>query len=702
MQVSQHGYLPPPRLVTTAVSDLLDKTTQDPFVAGFRDVYLYPKGDLTQATPLTELRQRLPEADWKALQEAPYQSADGLIRTSNYYLAPKTLDLMAAARGWDQAADGHPIADVVVIGAGPGGLATSYHLAQKGVQVLTLEGGFAGQAFSDGGAQTVHSIRTDRQQSSLIRTGNAAEDQVTSCGLPAGLGQIVAHARHGRESFAQATGHEILGVVEGAPDDGTLPTGRAELFEHFVEVADHLATGPDNSMLIEKAPVTSLKRQDGQFCLETARGHKVYARKVVMATGLVTPGGANSKMMPVLQQLADQNPERYVLLREDYDRVAHNEELHQALTGAPRSLILSDRLLGTPEVQLALRQLPAGAHVAMVGSGESAVKGALEVLSQNPSLKVDFFTKAPLEAAQVQIPTENVHPVVLEKAIDDRDFGRASLERFKNFGTPITPRTMIQLLELQAAGRMQIFEMGAYFDEKSVTLTPQADGTTEISFANPKVRDTLRQRRNDWAAQGLKTDLPVSSNVRMIISATGYNREELRHTPLVEQMLEQGLMEICSDPQQGLVGQPLTEGLVSSRCPDLACNTSAALTTAADSAIPGMAVRGRRLAEFLASQLPSRPLPLQPAPAAEPGLNYASDFSQQDFREIAKYRGLSPQWVASADLRNPEQQNLRTFPDPDRFLRELANSEGDGLSVAEQITLNSARSLIQRLGDATL
>lgn len=698
MQIHRVGPATFPRLATAALTDLVPENPTDAYVAAVRDVYLYPKSEARQATPLTELRQQLPEKDWKTLQEIPYQTADGLTRTSNFYLSPKTLDLMAADRGWEVAPDGHAVAEVVVIGAGPGGLATAYHLAEKGVNVLTLESGFAGQAFSDAGAQSVHCIRTDRQQSSLIRTGNDQEDLAVSLGLPASLSHIAAHARRAREAYAERTGHEISGVVQGADHDTSVPTPRGELFEHFVEVAQHLACDSDHSMLIEKAPVKTLKRQpDGKFLLETANGHKVYARKVVMATGLVTPGGANSKMMPVLQRLADQNPEQYVMLREDADRVQRNDILNEVLTGVgKRSLILSDRLLGTPEVQLALRQLPPGSHVAMVGSGESAAKGVLEVLYQNPELKVDFYTKAPLEAAQIQVPSENVHPVVLEKAIDDRDFGRQSLERFKEFGTPITPRTMIQLLDLQAAGQVEILELGKYFDENSVRLTANGDGTTEIGIADPEVTENLRLRRAEWAAQGLAT-APAAESTRasMIISATGYNREELRNTPLVEQLLAQNLMEICRDPRQGLVGQPLTSGLVSSNCGDVACNTSAALTNAADSTIPGMAVRGRRLAEFLAEEL-------HPGTGARPastrGVDYVNDFDHEDFRGIARYRGLAPEWVAQADPNSTADRNLRAFPSPDIFLRGLANSHE--LTVAEQITLASAKNLVNRMGDA--
>lgn len=684
---------PNARLATAALTDLVPENPTDAYVKAVRDVYLYPKSSAQTAAPLTELRQQLPPADWKTLQEIPYQTADGLTRTSNFYLAPKTLDLMAADRGWEIAPDGHAVAEVVVIGAGPGGLATAYHLAEKGVKVLTLEGGFAGQAFSDAGAQAVHCIRTDRQQSSVIRTGNSQEDLAVSLGLPASLAHIAPHARQAREAYTRRTGHDIsAGVVAGADDDTSVPTPRGELFEHFVEVAQHLACDSDNSMLIEKAPVKTLTRQnDGRFFLETGNGHKVYARKVVMATGLVTQGGANSKMMPVLQRLFEENRENYVMLREDADRVTRNDQLNEVLQGrSQRSLILSDRLLGTPEVQLALRQLPAGSHVAMVGSGESAAKGVLEVLYQNPDLKIDFYTKAPLEAAQIQVPSENVHPVVLEKAIDDRNFGRQTLERFQKFGTPITPRTMVQLLDLQKAGTVQIYELGKYFDEKSVCLTPNGDGTTVISIADPEVSQNLRDRRAEWAAQGLHTT-PANekTHVSMIISATGYDRGELRNTPLVEQMLAQNLMEICTDPQEGLVGQPLTSGLVSSNCADIACNTSAALTNAADSTIPGMAVRGRRLAEFLAEEL--HPGSGAPQPSRG-GVDYVNDFDDTDFRAIARHRGLSPEMLASGD------ENLRTFPSPDGYLRGLAGQQQ--LTVAEQITLASARNLVSRMGDA--
>ncbi len=646
--------LPPPPLATAPLPELVAPDTQDPYLKAVDDIYLYNKYRPQEGRSLASLRRELSAAEVACLDDLPALTADGLTRNAIHFMGAQTFRGQCEARGWEKVGE-TPLVDVVVIGAGPGGLATSYHLAQQGARVVTLEGGYAAQAFSDAGAASVHSMRTDRLLTSLVRTGRALEDLSTVMGLPAGLGQIVAHASAARHQLAERTGHRIDGLPEGVETlDRYQPAARAELFEHFQEVASYLAGGCPNSFLLERSPVVSRQREGDYFRLKTRAGHELLARQVVLATGLVTPGGANSRPLPVFERLAEAHPERYLTLSKDEDLATH-----AGLLGS-RDLILADRLLGRPDVKRALHELPAQSRVAVVGSGESALKGALEVLSQNPTLKVDLFVKAALEPSQVQVPTENFHPVVLEGAPDRPTYGQRSLERFTRFDTPVTPRSMLEALEEVSAGRLRIHEMGAYFDETSVEVEPG-----RIRFRSPEVRAALARQNAAWKAAGLRPE-PVPEaieNVRMVICAAGYDRGAL--APVTD---ESGV----------------------------SYNSSAVLRTAADSAIPGMAVRGRKLAEELAQRLPVRERPPQAERPENPGADWAHGYSEEDFQGFVTYRGLAPAWVESQG--GPQETPQFDFPDPDRFLRELAEREPASLTPAEKVTLERAYGLVRRMG----
>ncbi len=672
--------------VTLPLNELVGESA-DAFTSQVRDVFLYNKYSPQKAVSLTDLR--LQGEDSQALQcltDLPALSADGLSRTRIHYVAPETFQDICRQRDWEIAPDGSPVADVVIVGAGPGGLATSYHLAQKGARVVTLEGGYAAQAFSDAGAPCVHSMRTDRLLTSLVRTGHALEDLSTVMGLPAGLGQIVAHASQARKLLWETTGHRIQGLPENIESTNRYqPAARAELYEHFQQIANYVAADCPNSFLIERSPVQQIRRDQNLFYLETSQGHKLYARKLVMATGLVQEGGSNAKSLAILQNLVDEHPEQYLLLQEDQNLIEKAQLMKE-----DRQWIVTDRLLGRPEVKLALHQLPGQARVAVVGSGESAIKAALEVLSQNPTLKVDLFSKAPLEAAQVQVPGENFHPVVLEQATRDPGYAEFSKERFARFDTPVTPRSMIEALQEVGAGRLRIHELGSYFDEHSVSIQPSGMNRSSITFTSAEVRANLSKQRQEWESQGLRQPaLNQIDNIAMVIQAAGYSREKLPLHPLAQQLQEQALLKMQA-------GQPELDGLTSAACPDLAFNSSMLLGTAADSAIPGMAVRGRQLAEHFSSELPARPLPPQALPPEKPGADWANGYTKADFEGFVRYRGLAPNWVESQG--GPQDTPQFHFPDPERFLRELDERNPSELTPAEKITLERAHRLRIRMG----
>ncbi len=679
-----------PHLATAPLADLFPENSNTPtdgFSQSVASVYLYNKYQPQTAQSLSEIRLTSSNPmETKALSDLAALSADGLTRTHVHYIGPKALEGMCQQRKWDALADGTPVADVVVIGAGPGGLSTSYHLAQKGARVVTLEGGYAAQAFSDSGAGSVHSMRTDRLLTSLVRSGRALEDLATVMGLPAGLGQIVGHAAQARHSLWERTGHQIGGLPEGVDSlDRYQPATRGELFEHFQEVADYIGSDCPNSFLVEQCPVTKIERRDGLFVIESSKGHRICAKKLVMATGLVQDGGANSKNLPIFQKLADRYPGEYLSLNSDFDL---SEKA--AAMQAPKQWIVSDRLLGRPEIKLKLQEMVGNSKVAVVGSGESAIKAALEVLSQNPTLKVELYTKSALEAAQVQLPGENFHPVVLEHGIRDGEYPKESMKRFAQFDTPVTPRSMIEALENVASGRLRIHQLGSFFDEKSISVEPDGNGQTRLQVIDPQVQQNLKAQAKEWADQGLKQSDSGDSTVKMVIQAAGYSREKLKASPLTQQLIAAGVIDA---PE----GVPLVKGLVSSACADLAFNSASVVSAAADSAIPGMAVRGRQLAEHFASELPSRELPPQAVPPDNPGADWANGYSDKVFRGFVHSRGLAPNWVESQGKHRDTPEFH--FPDPERFLRALDSRDPKSLSVAERIVLKSAHHLRLRMGD---
>jgi len=145
------------------------------------------------------------------------------------------------------------------------------------------------------------------------------------------------------------------------------------------------------------------------------------------------------------------------------------------------------------------------------------------------------------------------------------------------------------------------------------------------------------------------------------------------------------------------VGEPRFDGLVSHDCHDLAFDTAGALNTAADTAIPGMAVRGRKLAEELMKSLPEREAPPQPAMAKKVGADWVHGYTDKQFEGFVDHRGLAPN-VAEADqaklkTASPKKkaalERELTFPDPEGFMRDLATRDPATLSPAEHLTLTA-------------
>ena len=123
-------------------------------------------------------------------------------------------------------------------------------------------------------------------------------------------------ASQARKQLWDTTGHQIKGLPEKTETtDRYQPAARAELFEHFQETANYLAGDCPNSFLVERSPVSQLSRADGLFCIETARGHKLYARKLVMSTGLVQEGGLSEHILGIIETKAGDQSGPYLVLQ---------------------------------------------------------------------------------------------------------------------------------------------------------------------------------------------------------------------------------------------------------------------------------------------------------------------------------------------------------------------------------------------------
>lgn len=616
--------------------------------------------------------------DLFCLNDAPRQLADGLYRPVDYYTPPAALTGLAARRGWEVNSEtGLPIADVVVVGAGPAGLATSHHLAERGVRTVTFEAGLAGQAFSDANAQAVHSLRTSADASNLAVTGHSHLTLEHELSLPGNLAGIRQLAETGRDTWQLAGGDAVTGIPTAELSDRNSPLARAEFYEHMARMAREVATGSDNSFLIERSPVTRVFEEGDLLTLETARGHRLHARRLVVSTGLLGPEGEHSRLLPFLQ-----TPD-FLGLKDSRDVARANAELEAHLNGsAPRRLVVADRLLGAEPVRESVKALAPGSRVAVVGSGESAVKAALELAALNPEITVDLFTKGRLEAAQTQLPSENFHPAVLETRQEDEAYQAYAQERFERFGTPVTPRSLQELFELQDQGRIALRELGDYFSPETVKLTPEAGTRTRLECISPAVKAELEARTQEYREAGLAAPSTELAPVEMIVCATGYDARGAALNPLGRQLVDAGLVSA-----EG--------GRLQDACGKIEFSTVGHQQALSDSSIPGLAVRGRHVAERLAQEF-GHPRDPQPIPR-DRGL-YWPDTPADEVDGIIANRGLHPNFAESARRRGGEWEKARLrFPSVDDRLRELAVTPPEQLTPAERLTLARAESLAERM-----
>lgn len=623
------------------------------------------------------------------LTRHPQQCGDGLYRPMDFYVSPGHLTLKAAAQGWpiSKSPDGSeiPVADVVVVGAGPGGLTTSWQFARRGGRVVCFESELAGSNFNDGGAKAVHHMRTSSEYTNLINEGHSAASLEHPLSLSGNLEVNRPHAKSGRDGQTKLTGEVMHGVYPDFSDSRSIfdPATRGELWEHLSSLAYSMANDFPDAVLCERSPVQSVSYgEDGLFEVSTSRGHKIKCKELVLSTGLTGPQGEKARTLKVLDTLHQSAPDRSVIMQRISDGQEHAAKLSDVAQGElGATLIVNDRLLGDQSFRQTFASIPAGERAAMIGSGESGIKGALEMAHLNPGITIDLFVKGYLESAQVQVPSENFLQPVIEKTLDDPEKSKMLSDMYKFFGTPVTPRSLQELFELQQAGRVRILELGKYFDENSVELTSLADGSTKLEFKDPEVAANLAKSEAQYKAKGLLPEgesftKPV--NYRAFVQAPGYHKTPLEKNPLAQ---------LPEEARHKLHANSITSSL-----------------HPAQSALPGLGTAGRHLAEELASRLVPEDRRVEITLPRDRGVDYR-DWSDQDVNNFIKNLGGN---AAVADRIRKEiaengsspEEYLLYLTSADDKLRSIARKPESERTAAESELLERGLHLGRRLYNA--
>ena len=652
------------------------------FVKGDMGPYS-PKAKTPPGAEILDILQDMDNEQFCLIRH-PQQVGDGLYRPMDFYVSPGHLTLKALSQGWETSKDSNgeeiPVADAVVVGAGPGGLTTAWQLARRGGRVVCFESELAGSNFNDGGAKAVHHMRTSADFTNLVKEGHSAATLEHPLSLSGQLEVNREHAKLGRLGQTELTGEDMHGVPpESTTPDRDAPATRGELWDHLSGLAYSLAEDFPDAVLCERSPVSGVTYEDGLFTVTSARGHKIKCKELVLSTGLTGPKGERARSLKIFDDLEKSAPDRNITLMRIGDTQTQAAELDKVISGEKKAtLIVNDRLLGDQSLRQTIASFPEGSHAAIIGSGESAIKGALELAHLNPNLTVDLFVKAHMESAQVQVPSENFHQVVIENTLGDVEKSKELHETYEFFGTPVTPRSLTEVFEMQQAGRMRVMELGAYFDEKSMELSSLPDGTTSLKVIDAKVKAALAKSEVDFKSKGLmppNASMLDDTKYSVFVQAAGYRKLTIEDHPLAQL------------PPDGLA--------------KLHVNTIANSVHPAQSALPGLGTEGRRLAEDLATRLVPDDRRIDITVPTDRGVDWRN-WDPETVDGIIHSGGLHPNFVKNikeeiARTGSSPQEIWLTLTSADKKLRELAMKSPDEITPAEKEVLSRGLELAHRL-----
>ena len=464
----------------------------------------------------------------------------------------------------------------MIIGAGPAGLCNALHAANKGIKTAVFEAGYAGQTWSDAFMQPVKEQRTNRLQNSLV---NASSHDSMQTGLSL-------------EDFDQ----HLCNLPNSSSRGSELIT-RERVFDYFSHVTRAINNSPDvlsddyrdqlhpglklPSMLVEQAKVKTVdRRPDGLFEVKVrlSSGQTItqVTKNIMMSVGNVGIHGEKAKAPNILKTLAKES--------EHVSLVSNNSpqsvERLRKVSKKKRAFIVSDQVLGNPTLQKHLSQQKNKDNNIVIGQGQSAGNAVLELADQSPAT-VTWFIKDRdlLEKNQLQIPTSAVDASLIRDTAKDPSRADRLNQEYLNFGTPITPAFVDRIEALEQQGRVQIVELGGYFEDSNTSSNGKVNSISYSDFSGFTIHHSIKDSRHP--------DVTFSNPGGVIVSAIGYSKEP---TILEQQLIDKGMLEMRQTSSKITNGSPNIGAYYQSKKePHLYITGARSTVQPANSAVPGQA-----------------------------------------------------------------------------------------------------------------